>query len=123
MKAENEKILQYIAALEKCKNATGFSGMLIAIARRKMSEEIREYIKEKQRILEKYGQKQDNGWIIPKDSPDMQAAIEEIMQIATYQTEVNVPQVSEEEFVQKFQSDSLTAENYSILYEIFVKKE
>ena len=97
--------------------------MLIAIARRKMSEEIREYIKEKQRILEKYGQKQDNGWIIPKDSPDMQAAIEEIMQIATYQTEVNIPQVSEEEFVQKFQSDSLTAENYSILYEIFVKKE
>lgn len=123
MKAENEKILQYIAALEKCKNATGFPGMLIAIARRKMSEEIREYIKEKQRILEKYGQKQDNGWIIPKDSPDMQAAIEEIMQIATYQTEVNIPQVSEEEFVQKFQSDSLTAENYSILYEIFVKKE
>lgn len=123
MKAENEKILQYIAALEKCKNATGFSGMLIAIARRKMSEEIREYIKEKQRILEKYGQKQDNGWIIPKDSPDMQAAVEEIMQIATYQTEVNIPQVSEEEFVQKFQSDSLTAENYSILYEIFVKKE
>ena len=123
MKAENEKILQYIAALEKCKNATGFSGMLIAIARRKMSEEIREYIKEKQRILEKYGQKQDNGWIIPKDSPDKQAAIEEIMQIATYQTEVNIPQVSEEEFVQKFQSDSLTAENYSILYEIFVKKE
>lgn len=123
MKAENEKILQYIAALERCKNATGFSGMLIAIARRKMSEEIREYIKEKQRILEKYGQKQDNGWIIPKDSPDMQAAIEEIMQIATYQTEVNIPQVSEEEFVQKFQSDSLTAENYSILYEIFVKKE
>lgn len=123
MKAENEKILQYIAALEKCKNATGFSGMLIAIARRKMSEEIREYIKEKQRILEKYGKKQDNGWIIPKDSPDMQAAIEEIMQIATYQTEVNIPQVSEEEFVQKFQSDSLTAENYSILYEIFVKKE
>ena len=123
MKAENEKILQYIDALEKCKNATGFSGMLIAIARRKMSEEIREYIKEKQRILEKYGQKQDNGWIIPKDSPDMQAAIEEIMQIATYQTEVSIPQVSEEEFVQKFQSDSLTAENYSILYEIFVKKE
>lgn len=123
MKAENEKILQYIAALEKCKNATGFPGMLIAIARRKMSEEIREYIKEKQRILEKYGQKQDNGWIIPKDSPDKQAAIEEIMQIATYQTEVNIPQVSEEEFVQKFQSDSLTAENYSILYEIFVKKE
>ena len=123
MKAENEKILQYIAALEKCKNATGLPGMLIAIARRKMSEEIREYIKEKQRILEKYGQKQDNGWIIPKDSPDKQAAIEEIMQIATYQTEVNIPQVSEEEFVQKFQSDSLTAENYSILYEIFVKKE
>ncbi len=123
MKAENEKILQYIAALEKCKNATGFSGMLIAIARRKMSEEIREYIKEKQRIIEKYGQKQDNGWIIPKDSPNMQAAVEEIMQIATYQTEVSIPQVSEEEFVQKFQSDSLTAENYSILYEIFVKKE
>lgn len=123
MKAENEKILQYIAALEKCKNATGFPGMLIAIARRKMSEEIREYIKEKQRILEKYGQKQDNGWIIPEGSPDKQAAIEEIMQIATYQTEVNIPQVSEEEFVQKFQSDSLTAENYSILYEIFVKKE
>ena len=123
MKIANEKILQYVDALGQCNSVTGFPGMIIAITRRKMSGEIAEYAKEKQRIFEKYGQKQDNGWIIPKDSPDMQAAIEEIMQIATYQTEVNIPQVSEEEFVQKFQSDSLTAENYSILYEIFVKKE
>lgn len=123
MKTENERILQYVGALDQCKDVTGFPGMIIAIARRKMSEEIAEYAKEKQRIFEKYGQKQEDGWMIPKDSPEFKKAMEEIMQIATYQTEVNIPQVSEEEFVQKFQSDSLTAENYSILYEIFVKKE
>lgn len=97
--------------------------MIIAIARRKMSEEIAEYVKEKQRIFEKYGQKQEDGWIIPKDSHEFKKAMEEIMQIATYQTEVNIPQVSEEEFIQKFQSDSLKAENYNILYEIFVRKK
>lgn len=123
MKIANEKILQYVDALGQCNSVTGFPGMIIAITRRKMSGEIAEYAKEKQRIFEKYGQKQEDGWMIPKDSTDFKKAMEEIMQIATYQTEVNIPQFSEEEFVQKFQSDSLTAENYSALYEIFVKKE
>lgn len=123
MKIANEKILQYVDVLSRCNSVTGFPGMIIAIARRKMSEEIAEYAKEKQRIFEKYGQKQEDGWIIPKDSPEFKKAMEEIMQIATYQTEVNIPQFSEEEFIQKFQSDSLKAENYSILYEIFVRKE
>ena len=123
MKIANEKILQYVDALGQCNSVTGFPGMIIAITRRKMSGEIAEYAKEKQRIFEKYGQKQEDGWMIPKDSTDFKKAMEEIMQIATYQTEVNIPQFSEEEFVKKFQSDSLTAENYSILYEVFVKKE
>lgn len=123
MKIANEKILQYVDVLSRCNSVTGFPGMIIAIARRKMSEEIAEYAKEKQRIFEKYGQKQEDGWLISKDSPDFKKVMEEIMQIATYQTEVNIPQFSEEEFYQKFQSDVLTAENYSILYEIFVRRE
>lgn len=68
MKISNEKILQYVDALGRCNSVTGFPGMIIAIARRKMSEEIAEYVKEKQRIFEKYGKKQEDGWIIPKDS-------------------------------------------------------
>lgn len=123
MKIANEKILQYVDALSKCGSVTGFPGMIIAIARRKMSEEIVEYVRERQKIIEKYGQKQENGWIIPKDSPDIQKAMDEIMQIATYQANVDIPWFSEEEFYQKFQSDALTAENYSILYEIFVRRE
>lgn len=123
MRIANEKILQYVDALGRCNSVTGFPGMIIAITRRKMSEEIVEYVRERQKIIEKYGQKQENGWIIPKDSPDIQKAMEEIMQIATYQTDVDVPRFSEEEFYQKFQSDVLTAENYSILYEIFVRRE
>lgn len=123
MKIANEKILQYVDALGRCNSVTGFPGMIIAITRRKMSEEIAEYIQEKQRIFKKYGQKKDDGWIIPKDSPDFQKAMDEIMQMATYQAEVNIPQFSENDFVQKFQSDSLTAENYEILYEIFVRRE
>lgn len=122
MKTENERILQYVGALDQCKDVTGFPGMIIAIAKRKMSEEIEEYVKEQQKIFEKYGKRQEDGWMIPKDSPDFKKAMEEIMQIATYQTEVNIPQFSEDEFVQKFQSDSLNAENYGWLYEIFVKK-
>lgn len=123
MKIANEKILQYVDALGRCNSVTGFPGMIIAITRRKMSEEIVEYVRERQKIIEKYGQKQENGWIIPKDSPDFQKSMEEIMQIATYQTDVDVPRFSEEEFYQKFQSDVLTAENYSILYEIFARRE
>lgn len=123
MRIANEKILQYVDALGRCNSVTGFPGMIIAITRRKMSEEIVEYVRERQKIIEKYGQKQENGWIIPKDSPDIQKVMYEIMQIATYQTDVDVPRFSEEEFYQKFQSDVLTAENYSILYEIFVRRE
>lgn len=123
MRIANEKILQYVDALGRCNSVTGFPGMIIAIARRKMQEEISEYIQEKQGIFKKYGQKKDDGWIIPKDSPDFQKAMDEIVQMATYQTEVNIPQFSENDFVQKFQSDSLTAENYEILYEIFVRRE
>lgn len=123
MKIENEKIVQYINALGECSSVTGFPGMMIATACRKMSMEITEYVREKQRIFEKYGEKQENGWIIPKDSPNMSKAMNEIMQIATYQTEVDIPQFSETEFFKKFQSDALTAEDYVILYDIFVEKE
>lgn len=123
MKIANEKILQYVDALDRCDSVTGFPGMIIAITRRKMSDEIAEYVQEKQRIFKKYGQKKGDGWIIPKDSPDFKKAMNEIMQVATYQTNVDIPQFSEEEFIRKFQSDSLTAENYNVLYEIFVRKE
>ena len=88
-----------------------------------MSMEITEYVQEKKRIFEKYGEKREDGWEIQENNPNFEKAMEEIMQIATYQTDVDIPQFSETEFFEKFQSDTLTAKNYEILYEIFVKKE
>lgn len=123
MKIANEKILHFVDALERCNSVTGFPGMMIAVVRRKMSEEILEYVREKQKIFEKYGERQEEAWVIPKDSPNMSKAMEEIMQIATYQTDVDIPQFSEAEFFDKFQSETLTAEDYGILYDIFVEKE
>lgn len=123
MKIENEKIVQYINALGECSSVTGFPGMMIATACRKMSMEITEYVQEKKRIFEKYGEKREDGWEIQENNPNFEKAMEEIMQIATYQTDVDIPQFSETEFIKKFQSDTLTAKNYGILYEIFVKKE
>lgn len=123
MKAESGKISEYIEMLNRCKSVTGFPGMIIAIAKRKMSEEIVEYKEAQKKIFEKYGKKQEDKWIIPKDSPDFEKALSEIMQVSTYQVDVSIPQFSEEEFLQKFTSEELAAEDYETLYEIFVKKE
>lgn len=64
-----------------------------------------------------------DGWMIPSDSPNFNEAFSRLSEIDEYSFEVSINQFSEEEFMEKFQSDSLTAENYEILYEIFVKKE
>ena len=123
MKLSNAQMETYLQGLDTCHNASGFPGMLIGIAHRRIANEIKEYLLEKQKIFEKYGEKTENGWRIPQGSPEFKKTVSEILSISEITSEIDIPQFSEEEFMEKFQSDSLTAENYEILYEIFVKKE
>lgn len=97
--------------------------MAIGIAKRKITSEIEEYLVERQRIFQEFGVRNGDGWMIPSDSPNFNEAFSRLSEIDEYSFEVSINQFSEEEFMEKFQSDSLTAENYEILYEIFVKKE
>jgi hypothetical protein len=125
MKLTNGKMEEYIHGLDGCREATGYPGMLIGIVHRRIRTELREYLTEKQRIFEKYGtlQKDTGRWYIDSNSPGYPDAIREIAEISGLESEVDIPQFSEDEFVGKFQSDILTAKNYDVLYDIFVKKE
>ena len=120
---KNREAAQIISSLDKCKNSHGFCGMAIGIAKRKITSEIEEYLVERQRIFQEFGVRNGDGWMIPSDSPNFNEAFSRLSEIDEYSFEVSINQFSEEEFMEKFQSDSLTAENYEILYEIFVKKE
>ena len=97
MKLSNAQMETYLQGLDACHSASGFPGMLIGIAHRRIANELKEYLLEKQKIFEKYGEKTENGW--------------------------SIPQFSEEEFMEKFQDKALTAQNYDTLYDIFVRKE
>lgn len=115
---------QYLQGLDACKNASGFPGMLIGIVHRRIANEIKEYLSEKQKVFEKYGkQKPNGGWMISHDAPDFQNAVLEITEIGKIESEIDIPQFSEEEFMEKFQDNCLTAQNYDALYDIFVRKE
>lgn len=124
MKLSNIQMEQYLQGLDACKNASGFPGMLIGIVHRRIANEIKEYLSEKQKVFEKYGkQKPNGGWMISHDAPGFQSAVLEITEIGKIESEIDIPQFSEEEFMEKFQDKSLTAQNYDTLYDIFVRKE
>ena len=124
MKLSNIQMEQYLQGLDACKNASGFPGMLIGIAHRRIANEIKEYLAEKQKIFEKFGTlKPNGGWMISRDSSGFQQAVSEITEIGKIESEIDIPQFSEEEFMEKFQDKSLTAQNYDTLYDIFVRKE
>lgn len=124
MKLSNSQMEQYLQGLDACKNASGFPGMLIGIVHRRIANEIKEYLSEKQKVFEKYGkQKPNGGWMIPRDSSGFQQAVSEITEIGKIESEIDIPQFSEEEFMEKFQDNCLTAQNYDALYDIFVRKE
>ena len=124
MKLSNIQMEQYLQGLDACKNASGFPGMLIGIAHRRIANEIKEYLSEKQKVFEKYGtQKPNGGWMISHDAPGFKSAVLEITEIGKIESEIDIPQFSEEEFMEKFQDKSLTAQNYDTLYDIFARKE
>lgn len=123
MKLSNAQMETYLQGLDACHSASGFPGMLIGIAHRRIANELKEYLLEKQKIFEKYGEKTENGWSIPQGSPEFEKAVSEILSISEITSEIDIPQFSEEEFMEKFQDKSLTAQNYDTLYDIFVRKE
>ena len=123
MKLSNGQMEQYLQELDACKNVSGLPGMLIGIAHRRMANELKEYMLEKQKIFKKYGKKTEKGWSIEQGAPEFKKAVAEILDISEITSEIDIPQFSQEEFMEKFQDESLTAQNYDTLFDIFVRKE
>ena len=124
MKLSNGKMEEYLNGLDACKSASGFPGMMIGIVHRRIANEIKEYLIEKQKIFEKYGKQNESGtWVITRDSKGINEAMKELFDISQIESEIDIPQFLEEEFVEKFQDNALNAQNYDTLYETFVRKE
>lgn len=123
MKLKNEQIFQYVQALEQFGKATGFPGMIIAITHGRLVRKIEGYLKEKQRIFETYGNQEHGEWFIPITLPNYEEIVKRLQEIGNAEEDVEIPNFSEYEFIEKFQNDALNAENYNVLYSIFVRKE
>ena len=123
MKLKNWQLVNCISKLESFKNVTGFPGMVIGITRRKMSGEVVEYITEQKKIFEKYGTKKENGWSISKDIPEFDKVMQQLQDMGNLEIEVTIPKFSEEEFMDKFVTDSFSADDYAFLYDLLVRKE
>lgn len=123
MKLKNWQLVNCISKLESFKNVTGFPGMVIGITRRKMSGEVVEYMTEQKKIFEKYGTQKEDGWSISKDIPEFDKVMQQLHDMGNLEIEVPVPEFSEEEFMNKFVTDSFSADDYAFLYDLFVRKE
>lgn len=123
MKLKNWQLVNCISKLESFKNVTGLPGMVIGITRRKMSGEVVEYITEQKKIFEKYGTQKEDGWSISKDIPEFDKVMQQLQDMGNLEIEVPVPKFSEEEFMDKFVTDSFSADDYAFLYDLFVRKE
>jgi len=99
MKLTNIQMSNYMSALNKVAQSDKVSGKLAyAIARnmRKISEEGIEYDMLRRKIVEKYGEKTDEGFAISPDSPDYEKALQEINEIGNITHDVDIFKVSED---------------------------
>ena len=109
MKMTNAQMFDSLVVLNQAEE-TGVLGFAIAQNRRKLTEELKEYAAKRDELLRKYGTDEGDGrFTIATD--DVQAFSAELRPFAEMTADVNVRQISEEEFC----SGSLTSSQMLVL--------
>lgn len=122
----NYGLQQFFNILNKI-NAKKTIGYAISRFKRQAAEQLAPYIEQKQKLLEQYGQKKDNGDLyISQSSENYSKFIQEFFPIANIKVTIDVFQVSQKDFQsceQLISNEELDVNDFDLLQQIFIKKE
>lgn len=105
----------------------GIMGYAISRFKKQAIEQLSPYIEQKRKLLELYGQKENNGALsISKQSKNYSKFIQEFSPITNIKITIDVFQVSQKNFQsceQLISNEKLNTFDFDILQEVFVKKQ
>ncbi|HAU86816.1 MAG TPA: hypothetical protein DCW90_15400 [Lachnospiraceae bacterium] len=99
MKLANATIYDLIAVINKFGDAKGRTAFVFFRALRKLQDEIKDCDEQKNKLIQKYGKEVENGIAIPRDDKEANDKfIREFTPILFSTIEVDIPQLTEDEF-------------------------
>ncbi len=125
MKITNAAIYDIIEATKKFSNAKGKTAFVLFRVLRKLQDEIKDCDDQKNKLIQEYGKEVEGGIAIPNDDKE---AYEKFMAkftpILLYQIDVDIPQLTDEEFDSLYEVDApnATMNDYAIIDAFLVKK-
>lgn len=124
MKLTNAAIYDIIGAISKFNNAKGKTAFILFRTLRKLQEEIQDCDEQKNKLIQKYGKKDDEGFIISReDTEATKKFMNEFTPILFYQIDVDIPRLTEEDFdeLENVDAPETNMMDYNIIYNFLVK--
>ena len=125
MKLTNAIIYDAIAAIQKFETAKGKTAFVLFRALRKLQEEIKDCDDQKNELIKKYGKEENDMIMIPQDDKEANDKfIKEFTPILFYKVDVDIPQMTEEDFEGLYNVDAADANmnDYALIEALMVKK-
>ena len=124
----NGAIIETLQVLNKFGNVRGKLGYAISRTKKLMLEELKPFEDERNKLIQKYGEKSEDGDFVVKPNTDnYKKFIEEILPLTN---EISIPidvfQVSQEEFDNNesiFECENAAVKDFDMLSTLFVKHE
>lgn len=121
----NATIYDTIAAINKFATAKGKTAFVLFRALRKLQDEIKDCDEQKNTLIKKYGKEIDGGiGIEPEDKDAYEGFLKEFTPILFYELEVDLPQMTEEDFNSLYEVDAKEAgiNDYALIEALLVEK-
>ena len=126
MKLTNATIYDIIGAVNKFNNAKVKTAFILFRTLRKLNEEIKDCDEQKNKLIQKYGKEVEGGGIaIPRDDAEAtKNFMEEFTPILLCPIDVDIPQLTEEEFndLENVDAPNAGLTDFDIIYTFLVKK-
>ena len=125
IKMNNASLLDAFKTINKFSECTGKLAYALSKTRRKMAAEVKDFEDTRDGLIRKYGTEDENGNIrIEPDTEGYTKFINEIIPISQDIVEVDIYQISREEFEDAdYYCEEATMRDYEMLEALFVKAE
>ena len=125
IKMSNASMLDTFRVMNKFTDCTGKLAYALSKTRRKMAAEVKDFEDTRDGLIRKYGSEDEEGNIrIEPNTEGYQKFIDEIIPISQDVVEIDVYQITKEEFDDAdYYCEDATVRDYEILEALFVKNE
>lgn len=123
MKLTNLTMINLLNSISKFPYVTGKIGYAFARNKRILSSELSDFESARNSLLEKYGEKNEEGYYIdPNNSKNANKYQKEITEVLNTEIEVNLMQINDDEYEMPYSEDA-SVQDYDIIELFLVKKK